>query len=563
MRSKNVRNAIAGGRALLLQPDRRFWLIVGLITLGGAVLRLLVHDRGLPYIENTDELWLWLSGQQVRGIVWPNTRPADAYPPLNLWLQAWAQLNAEAQGRLLPGDAILDLRRLTFALSVAGTVLMALLGRQCAGRFAGLAAAALWACHPVMLGVPLLALGDSLSYPLFILSLLLAVLALDPARRWQLAPASLGVAALTLLLDFRLVIAFLPGVVALALRAWHHYRPGRQRALLWIVGGGVIAVASGAIVFQLLPSRFQGIIHETLSSHLWDLTSVWVNLRLALQPLDAARRWKTTLVNLAMITLCIIVVYCLLVRFVPGMAAPAWHPGRIRRPGLRKSFRRVLAFGAVALVSGAVMFTVLPDGLLSGIRESFGTFWRDSSSVIGLLRLLIRHLGDIALAGFAVILLLALATAPVLSRRERAQGVSPLRLAPLLLTTASLTLYLWAISSIRPYGYEAEGVPLRHLLPATILVFVLLGVALAQVMTIVRGRRTRALATALLIVYALSVLLNPSLAFVRKFHPKPWPAIVLPWVNQSLEPGTILAYKDISRWFYRIHGTLTASNRRF
>ena len=32
----------------LWRPERRFWLIVGVITLGGAGLRLLVHDQGLP-----------------------------------------------------------------------------------------------------------------------------------------------------------------------------------------------------------------------------------------------------------------------------------------------------------------------------------------------------------------------------------------------------------------------------------------------------------------------------------------------------------------------------------
>ncbi|MCY3944722.1 MAG: hypothetical protein OXF44_00375 [Anaerolineaceae bacterium] len=64
----------------LASPKRRFWLIVGLITLGGAILRLLTHDYGLPYIEYTDELWMWLVGHGRAGC--PGQTPCQPVPIL-------------------------------------------------------------------------------------------------------------------------------------------------------------------------------------------------------------------------------------------------------------------------------------------------------------------------------------------------------------------------------------------------------------------------------------------------------------------------------------------------
>ena len=56
MRADNIRRTGTWAKALLLCPERRFWLMVGLIALGGAVLRGLVHEYGLPYIDDIDEL---------------------------------------------------------------------------------------------------------------------------------------------------------------------------------------------------------------------------------------------------------------------------------------------------------------------------------------------------------------------------------------------------------------------------------------------------------------------------------------------------------------------------
>ena len=81
-----------------------------------------------------------------------------------------------------------------------------------------------WSCW-----APANAIGEALAYPLLILSLLLAVQALEPARRWQLALASLALAALCFLLEYRLLVAFFPGAAALLLRARAHYRPGWRR----------------------------------------------------------------------------------------------------------------------------------------------------------------------------------------------------------------------------------------------------------------------------------------------------------------------------------------------
>ena len=535
----------------LAGTERRFWLIVGLITLGGAVLRLLIYDHGLPYLEHTDELWLWLEGQRERRMPWPNASPFELYPPLITRLHLLAQLFAEAQGRTLAGDAVLDLRRLMLVFNVAGTGFVALLARRVAGPFAGVAAATLWAFHDVMLDIPLYAIGDALAYPLFILSLLLAVLALDAARHWRLALASFGIAALAFLLEYRLVIAFIPGLAVLALRAWRHYRPGRRQMLLWLVGGGAIAIVSGVVAFQLLPAKIQNIILGTLNSHWWDLGTVSLNLREVVRTLEPARSHKTTLASLAMITVCLALLYGLLARRFPdALVLPRRLWSRFR-PGRREALLRVAAIGAIAIFAGAVIFTVLPAGLQPGIRESLDTHLGGLHSASAGLRQAVRDLGDIALAGFAAFLLLVLLPAPLRWWYRRAWGANPPGIEALALTVATLLLFLQVTSNIRPYGYEHYGVPLRHLIPAITLVYVLLGAALAQVMAVLRKRHWQALATMMLAIYALAVVVNPSLARMQRLRPEPWPTIVLPWINDSLEPAKILLYSDSVDWFSR------------
>ena len=51
MHLRALRRAAGKARALSLQPDRHFWPIVGLIILVGLLLRLPVHDFGLPWFE--------------------------------------------------------------------------------------------------------------------------------------------------------------------------------------------------------------------------------------------------------------------------------------------------------------------------------------------------------------------------------------------------------------------------------------------------------------------------------------------------------------------------------
>ena len=173
---------------------------------------MLIHDYGLPWLHHSDQASLWLTVQWQRGLLPQEVAKSGInYPPLFLWLHHLAQPLAEAQGRALAADVILDLRRLILLANVAGTAPAALLGRRCGGALAGILAALLWAFTPIMLDVPIHAIGESLAYPLLILSLLLAVQALEPARRWQLAQASLALATLCFLLEYRLLVAFFPG----------------------------------------------------------------------------------------------------------------------------------------------------------------------------------------------------------------------------------------------------------------------------------------------------------------------------------------------------------------
>ena len=286
MRADNIRGAKPWVKALLLRPERRFWLIVGLITLGGGALRVLVHDYGLPWIHHSDQVSLWLTVQGQRELLPPDViKPNINYPPLFLWLHHLVQRWAEAQGRPLAADAILDLRRLILLFNVAGTLWSAMLGRRCGGALAGILAALLWAFTEIMLEVPTHALGESLAYPLLILSLLLAVQALEPARRWQLALASLALAALCFLLEYRLLVAFFPGAAALLLRARAHYRPGWRRTMLWAGVGVALALVTGAILLSLLPARFQEVVAQTLGVYLWDLPGLARHFEQALGPL--------------------------------------------------------------------------------------------------------------------------------------------------------------------------------------------------------------------------------------------------------------------------------------
>ena len=61
MRADNIRRASMWAKALLLRPERRFWLIVGLIALGGGALRVLVHDYSLPWVHSIEEITIWLA----------------------------------------------------------------------------------------------------------------------------------------------------------------------------------------------------------------------------------------------------------------------------------------------------------------------------------------------------------------------------------------------------------------------------------------------------------------------------------------------------------------------
>ena len=160
-----------------------------------------------------------------------------------------------------------------------------MLGRHCGGALAGIVAAILWAFTLVMLGDPANAIGEALAYPLLILSLLLAVQALEPARRWQLALASLALAALCFLLEYRLLVAFFPGAAALLLRARAHYRPGWRRTALWAGVGITLALVTGAILLALLPARFQEVAAQTMGEYLWDLPGLMQLFEQALGPL--------------------------------------------------------------------------------------------------------------------------------------------------------------------------------------------------------------------------------------------------------------------------------------
>ena len=264
-------------RRALACPQRRFWLIVGLITLGGAILRVQIHDFNLPWFDEREELDLWHYGRQIRGLPLPYGKNISdtVYPPLLLWLHQLLQPLAEAQGRLHAADAVLDLRRLVLLFNVAATVWFALLGRRCGGPLAGSIAAALWALEPALLRESAYAIRESLIFPLQILAILLAVHSLEATRRRWLALAGAALGFVCFLGDFRWLVAVFPGVAALLWHAWRRYRPGWQRPLPWASAGLALAVLAGAHLLAQLPEHFQSVARDTLRSHLWDFDSLF------------------------------------------------------------------------------------------------------------------------------------------------------------------------------------------------------------------------------------------------------------------------------------------------
>lgn len=279
MHLRALRRAAGKARALSLQPDRHFWPIVGLIILVGLLLRLPVHDFGLPWFEELDELRIWFLGRIARDMpVVTGPKYVPGYPPLNVWLQQLAQPFAEAQGRPLAIDAVLDLRRLMLLFNTLGVIWFAMLGRRCGGALAGIFAAALWAFDPDVLEVMIYAIGESLVIPLLVLSALLAAHALESPRRWRLALASIALGALCFLAEYRLLVAVIPGAAALLWQAWRRYRPGWRLVLLLGGAGLVTGVAAAILILERLPPRFQVHAQEALRSHLWDTEAFFLFL---------------------------------------------------------------------------------------------------------------------------------------------------------------------------------------------------------------------------------------------------------------------------------------------
>ncbi|MDD9955532.1 MAG: hypothetical protein OXP68_04865 [Anaerolineaceae bacterium] len=437
MHLKAIRRAAANARALSLQPERHFWPIVGLIILAGLLLRLLVHDFGLPWFEEIDELRIWFLGRIARDMpVVTGPKYAPDYPPLNVWLQQLAQPFAEAQGRPLAMDAVLDLRRLMLVFNALGMVWFAMLGRRCGGALAGILAAALWAFDVDVLEVMIYAIGESLVIPLLVLSVLLAAHALESPRRWRLALASIALGVLCFLAEYRLLVAVIPGVAALLWQAWRRYRPGWRLVLLLGGAGLVSGVTAAILILERLPPRFQIHAQEALRSYLWDMDAFFLFLERS-------------------------------VRLIHPLTLP-------------------------------------------------------------------------------LVLLLVL-----LALRERsARTATPLSIPAVLAVAAIMFLTTWASSSIRPYGQDSlERIWSRHLLPATLMLYLLLATALVQLLSILRQPHLRRLMQVLLLAYPLLLLLPTTLRLVQDYRVPPWPVIVRDWLDDHVESSKILVYEATERWF--------------
>ncbi|MBI5668263.1 MAG: hypothetical protein HZC41_09675 [Chloroflexi bacterium] len=242
-----------------------------LIVVLAGLLRLPYTGWGLPYVEYPDETHLYYHGQAYRGLY--DASYTGIYPPAFIWLNVAIQQTLEAQGQ--PGLAP-TVQALRVLAAVANTITAALIGMaayRLAGTAAGWMAAAGWALAPVAVEHALYAIPEPFLYPLVGLCLLLAIEGWLRSDGWRWSLASLLVAALTILLEYRMFVLLVPGGLTFG---WYAARgrniPLRRWLLLLtaVLAAGTLVVTG---VFFALP-RYQTWLVRILLFDLWNLTSL-------------------------------------------------------------------------------------------------------------------------------------------------------------------------------------------------------------------------------------------------------------------------------------------------
>lgn len=255
----------------MIWRDSWFWVGLLLIVALAGMLRLPYTNWGLPYVEYPDETHLYYHGQARRGLY--DATYTGIYPPAFIWLNIAVQQTLESQGQPGVTPTVQVLRVLAAIANTASTALIGLVAYRLGGTFAGWLAAAGWAVAPVAVEHSLYAIPEPFLYPLVVLCLLLAAEALVKPEGWRWSLASLLVAAVTLLLEYRMFVLFIPGGLTL-LRYVMKGRPIPPRRWLLLV---TLAITVGMLVvtalFYALPA-YQNWLVQILMIDLWNLPSL-------------------------------------------------------------------------------------------------------------------------------------------------------------------------------------------------------------------------------------------------------------------------------------------------
>ena len=142
--------------------DRVWWAGVGVIVLIGGVFRFTGYQVGLPYFDHYDEPWLFYEAAYQRGLIDSWTHPNPSPGLINLY--KLAQIVTET----ITGQPSIDqtahifavMRIISVILSLITLVLIALCGRELAGRKAGWLAALVWALIPLVIYHSIIAIAE-------------------------------------------------------------------------------------------------------------------------------------------------------------------------------------------------------------------------------------------------------------------------------------------------------------------------------------------------------------------------------------------------------------------
>lgn len=146
------------------------WAVAMIVALlaGALAVRLLTFDRYLPFLDHSDESYMFLLARAWRG--YPDefiTQRLAGYPPLYLWLFGGvSSLFEQYSGRpwFMPIDYVYIMRQIALAAGVATTALLLFAGWQLAGVLGGLFAGALWSFAPFVVDNNSMAVADPLGY---------------------------------------------------------------------------------------------------------------------------------------------------------------------------------------------------------------------------------------------------------------------------------------------------------------------------------------------------------------------------------------------------------------